>query len=137
MHLDHGAPLSLPTAISLGDLDHARWLLDQDPLLVHERGPHDFPLMWYPAIGGGSVEAAELLLERGAPLEQESGGETALHWAALRGRADLVRYLVERGADTEALGYRQDRAGRTPFGLALANRREDAAAVLRELGARG
>ncbi len=137
LHLDHGAPLSLPTAISLGDLAHARWLLDNDPRLVHERGPHDFPVMWYPAIGGGSVEAAELLLSRGAPLEQESGGETALHWAALRGHAELVRYLVGRGADLEAVGYRQDRAGRTPLQLALSKDRDDAAKALRELGARG
>ncbi len=136
VHLDHGAPLSLPTAISLGDLGHARWLLDRDPRLIHERGPHDFPVMWYPAIGGGSVEAAELLLERGAELAQESGGETALHWAARRDHPDLVRFLVERGADIEAVGYREDRAGLTPLGLALVGAREDAARVLRDLGAR-
>jgi ankyrin repeat protein len=137
VHLDHGAPLSLPTAISLGDLDHARWLLERDPLLIHERGPHDFPVMWYPAIGRGSVEAAELLLGHGADLEQESGGETALHWAAMRGHPELVRYLVDRGANIEGLGYRQDRAGRTPIQLAIANKRDGAASALRELGARG
>ena len=53
LHLDHGAPLSLPTAISLGDLDHARFLLQEDPLRVHERGPHDFALLWYASIGEG------------------------------------------------------------------------------------
>ncbi|QDU68149.1 ankyrin repeat domain-containing protein [Engelhardtia mirabilis] len=133
VHLDHGAPLSLPTAISVGDLQHARWLLAQDPLLIHERGPHDFAVMWYPAIGGGSVEAAELLLEYGADLEQESGGETALHLAAWRGHDELVRYLVQRGARIDAVGYRQVRAGATPLDLALAGGHERVAASLREL----
>jgi len=130
VHLDHGAPLSLPTAISLGDLDHARWLLDNDPMLIHERGPHDFPVMWYPAIGQGSVEAAELLLAHGAPIEQESGGETALHRAAQRGHADLVSFLVESGADTEAVGYRQDRAGVTPLQLSLSKGHDEVAKLL-------
>lgn len=130
IHLDCGAPLSLPTAISFGDLDHARWLLENDPLLVHERGPHDFPVMWYPAIGGGSVDAAALLLEFGAPLEQESGGETALHWAALRGHADLTSYLLEQGANSQALGYRQDRKGITPLQLAIAKKRSQVSEIL-------
>ncbi|HEX9795092.1 MAG TPA: ankyrin repeat domain-containing protein [Planctomycetota bacterium] len=133
IHLDHGAPLSLPTAISLGDLEHARWLLQGDPLLVHERGPHDFPVLWYPAIGQGSVAAAELLLEFGAPLEQESGGETALHWAALRGHPDLCVFLVEHGADPRAVGYRQDRSGRTPVQLAQDNGHGAAESVLRQM----
>jgi ankyrin repeat protein len=59
-HLEHGAPLSLPTAISLGDHDTIRFLLDRDPLLIHERGAHDFPVMWYAALGGGGVETAAL-----------------------------------------------------------------------------
>ena len=50
--------------------------------------------MWYPAIGGGSVEAAELLLEYGTPVDQESLGNTGLHWAALRGHLDLTRFLA-------------------------------------------
>lgn len=132
MHLDCGAPLSLPTAISLGDLGYARWLLEGDPLLVHERGPHDIPVMWYPAIGGGSVEAAELLLEFGAPVEQESGGDTALHWAALKGHPDLTRFLLHHGASLQAIGYRQNRDGVTPLQLAVANERTEVAAILRE-----
>jgi ankyrin repeat protein len=135
LHLDYGAPLSLPTAISLGDLDHAAWLLKRDPLLVHERGPHDFPVMWYPAIGQGSVEAAEMLLKHGAPIEQESAGETALHWAALRGHADLISFLVEEGANLHAVGYKQDRAGRTPLQLAVDNGRDEAIRVLKGHGA--
>lgn len=131
LHLDRGAPLSLPTALSLGDLDHARWLLQGNPRLVHERGPHDFPVMWYPAIGAGSVEAAALLLAHGADLEQDSGGETALHWAASHDQPDLLRFLLDEGANPQALSYRQDRAGQTPLQLAVAKGKAGAARMLR------
>ena len=134
MHLELGAPLSLPTAISLGDLEHARWLLERDPTLIHERGPHDFPLMWYPAIGGDSVEALELLLEFGADIEQDSAGETLLHRAAARNRSALVHRLLQQGGDTTAVGYRQFRDGRTPHSVAVARKSEDVLAVFREFG---
>lgn len=133
IHLDHGAPLSLPTAISGSHLDHARWLLRNDPNLVHERGPHDFPVMWYPAIGH-SVEAAALLLEFGAPIEQESGGETALHWAVLRNDVDLIHFLLDAGADPTAIGYRTNRAGLTPYQLARFEENDSAIRALRRAG---
>jgi ankyrin repeat protein len=91
--------------------------------------------MWYPAIGQGSVEAAEMLLKHGAPIEQESAGETALHWAALRGHADLISFLVEEGANLHAVGYKQDRAARTPLQLAVDNGRDEAIRVLKGHGA--
>jgi len=118
LHLDHGAPLSLPTAISLGDLEHARFLLQEDPLRVHERGPHDFALMWYASIGGGSLEAAELLFAAGTPIDQESAGDTCLHWAVQRDQPELVAWLLEHGADPDPLGHKWERAGLTPLGLA-------------------
>jgi len=121
LHLEHGAPLSLPTAISLGDLDHARFLLAEDPLRVHERGPHDFALMWYAAIGAGSIEAAELLLAAGTPIDQESQGTTCLHWAVMREEPALVAWLLEHGADPSPVGHKWEPAGETP--LALARRR--------------
>lgn len=136
LHLDCGAPLSLPTAISLGDLEHARFLLAEDPLRVHERGPHDFALMWYPAIGEGSVEAAELLLDAGAPIEQESGGETALHWAVKRDAPELVRFLVERGAQLDPPSHRASRTGITPLALARKLEHRACADLLAAAGAR-
>jgi ankyrin repeat protein len=136
LHLERGAPLSLPTAISLGDLEHARFLLAEDPLRVHERGPHDFALMWYPAIGEGSVEAAELLLDAGAPIDQESCGETALHWAVQADAVELARFLIERGAALDEVSWRSPRAGHTPLGLARKLGRKACADVLAAAGAR-
>ena len=135
-HLDQGAPLSLPTAVSLGDRAAIERLLDHDATLIHERGAHDFPVMWYSLLGGGSVEMAELLVGRGASVDQESMGATTLHWCVLREDADLARWLIERGADPEAVGYKWDRAGQTPLQFAAAKGRTAMAALLREAGAR-
>ena len=122
-HLDLGAPLSLPTAVALGDAGFAKWLLAKDPLLIHERGAHDFPLMWYPVFGGGSVEMAELLLGHGAAVDQESNGTTALHCCVVRNQVDLARYLLERGASPRAVGFKWSREGQTPLELAQARNR--------------
>jgi ankyrin repeat protein len=135
-HLDHGAPLSLPTAVSLGDLEAVAFWLERDPTLIHERGAHDFPVMWYAVIGGASLEAAELLLQHDAPVDQESVGTTALHWCAARGALDLASFLIERGADPEAVGYKWSRDGETPLQLAVANGEAEMAALLKEAGAK-
>lgn len=135
-HLDRGAPFSLPTAVSLGDLEAARSMLERDPRLVNERGAHDFPVMWYVALGGGPLEMAELLLAHGVPPDQESLGNTALHWCVVRGELDLMRLLLEAGADPDAVGYKWDRAGQTSWQLAKARGEHDAARLLADAGAR-
>jgi len=134
MHLDLGAPQSLATSLSVGDLAGARRLLAAHPGSLHERGPHDFAPMWYPAIGGGSVEAAELLLDHGAEVDQESLGTTGLHWAVMRGHVDLVAFLLERGADPLARGYSFDAAGRTPGEEARARGRDEIVRLLADFG---
>lgn len=130
-HLDHGAPLSLPTAVSLGDTETVKFWLDRDPTLRDERGAHDFPVMWYAVLGGGSVEMAELLDGYGVPIDQESKGTTALHWCAKRRDYDLARWLVDRGADKDALGHNWVRAGQTALQIADAEGDSKMAAILK------
>ena len=119
--LERGAPYSLPTAGTMNDLPWARRLLEEDPLRVNERGAHDFAMMWYTAIGGDGVEMAELLLEHGADLEQEYLGTTALHVAVRRGRENLTSFLLERGADPDAVGRKFALEGETPLDHARAH----------------
>jgi ankyrin repeat protein len=135
-HLDHGAPLSLPTAVSLGDLDAVRFWLDRDATLLHERGAHDFPVMFFCVFGGGSVEMAELLVARGAAVDQDSVGTTALHWCVRRDERDLAVWLLEHGADPEPVGHLWSRDGETPLQVAVAGDRPGMAALLRDRGAR-
>jgi ankyrin repeat protein len=134
MHLDRGAPQSLATSLSLGDLARAKELLAEDPLVIHERGPHDFPMMWYASIGGGGVEAAELLLAHGADVDQETLHTTALHRAARSGQTELACFLVERGADVRARGQLPWAQGLTPAETARLGGSEATARALEELG---
>jgi ankyrin repeat protein len=136
-HLDRGAPCSLPTAVSMGDAAMVRFLLDRDPLLVHERGAHDFALLHYAAIGGSGVEMAALLHERGAAIDQESQGLTTLHWSVRKQLPELTQWLVEKGADVEAVGYKWDRRGQTPLQVALEDEDRRAIEILRAAGAKG
>lgn len=130
--LEHGAPMSLPTAAMHNNLKRARALLDEEPLRIHERGAHDFPLLWYPVIGKGLTEMAELLLSRGAQVERQHWmGTTALHYAALGGQADMVALLLEHGADPQRVGRKFDDAGHTALDLAEARGHEDVAKLLR------
>jgi len=136
--LGHGAPYSLPTAVMRNDLEHARVLLEEDPLRVNERGAHDFPLLWYPVIGKDLREMAELLIDHGARVERQHWlGTTALHYAAIGGQTEMAALLIERGgADVNRVGRKFDPAGVTALQIAEARGHESLAKLLRERGAR-
>jgi ankyrin repeat protein len=61
------------------------------------------------------VEAARVLLDAGADIQARSRndhyGDTPLHAAAHGNQKDVVRLLIERGADVDA----RNPAGRTPL----------------------
>jgi ankyrin repeat protein len=134
-HLELGAPLSLPTAVSLGDFESVRFWLARDPTLIHERGAHDFPLMWLALLGeereGEAVAMAELLIQHGAAADQETMGTTALHLCAKHDVRDLAAYLLERGADPRARGSKFHKGGRTPLEMALEEGHTQLAEMLR------
>lgn len=65
---------------------------------------------WFDAVKQGNFEQVKAMVDKGQNLEAKddaSLGQTALGWAALIGYEDMVRYLVEKGADIRAT----DRAG--------------------------
>lgn len=134
--LAYGAPYSLPTAVLMEDYTTVKRLLDEDADRIHERGAHDFGLLWYPLIGNCKIEMMQLLIDRGAKVEEQHYlGTTALHWAAIRGPIEVVELLVEHGANVSRIGRKFSAQGETPLQLARKFRNEEAEKFLKAKGA--
>jgi hypothetical protein len=56
----------------------------------------------------GHKELVEMLLKRGARIDQTRNGRTALHKAMFKGSVDQIRLLVEWGADPLAVDDESD-----------------------------
>ena len=99
--LEHGATRDLTVAAALGDIEHARQILDAEPARIRETRPSGRrPLS--AAIEAGHEAMARLLLERGA--DPNWGEPTAprgrsLQVAAGAGKRGLVELLLAYGAD--------------------------------------
>ena len=87
----------------------------------------------YAAADAGDLARVMLLVEQGEDKNQISGGHegTALSVAAFKGYLDVVRYLVEQGADME----KADRHDFTPLLTASCNGKIEVVQYLLEQGA--
>jgi ankyrin repeat protein/truncated hemoglobin YjbI len=122
--VEQGAIDDAFTAAWLGDLPALRGHLDRNLELISAVDPADdfqeVSLLCH-AVCGGSIDAARLLLERGAEVKRHSGKLLTL--AVVMNRLDLVKLLIEHGADverTEFLG-RLDDAERPVADLLIAH----------------
>ena len=130
--LEKGAPCALPTCVMMGLERRARAMLEANANLVRERGPHDFPLMWYPHMAKDNhVALAQMLLDFGADVDQESRGFTCLHRCARLGNAELAAFLIEQGADRNRVGRGFDGQQGTPLALAEKFNQQEVAKLLR------
>ena len=94
------------------------------------RTEHIFQLLLI--AGSGSVDIAQMLINRGADIEAiDKRNKTPLHWASESGRTQMVRYLVEEGAEKDAVSYNNS----TPMHLALTFAFVETATCLVDLGA--
>ena len=67
------------------------------------------------AAGGGDIESAKLLLEKGLQINTvDDEGNTPLHMASTFGQGEMVRFLLDRGADIHA----KTKRGHTPLEVA-------------------
>ena len=85
------------------------------------------------AIARGDYAAAAALIEQGVDLElrDEETGATALHFAVMKGRMELVEKIVARRADVNS----RTRNGTTPLHTAVVYARKEIAEFLLENGA--
>ena len=72
------------------------------------------------------------LLDQGEALDAKQNGQTALHYAAMGGKVDIVTILIARGANVNV----QDEQGITPLMLAAKEGRMDAIQALIAQGAK-
>ncbi|HTE19425.1 MAG TPA: ankyrin repeat domain-containing protein, partial [Armatimonadota bacterium] len=85
------------------------------------------------ALRGHDFALAGLLLEKGAKIGVlDEARKTPLHWAAFHGQGELVRELLARGGDPNAL----DMLGQTPLALARKASHAEVAALLVRSGGR-
>jgi ankyrin repeat protein len=131
---DAGATISTCTAISLGQQEMVRASLAADRRTVYERGAHDLPILAYTAYANQQTAIADQLLRGGASVDARAFGQTTLHLAAGKGHLELAAVLIEHGADLKAAA--QTRSGpATPFDLAVRNKQEKMAQLLKERAA--
>jgi len=119
-----GAPLDFFTACVLGRLDLVEAELALDPGRAVARGVHDLPALYFAAIGS-RPEIASVLVAHGADVNDASPAAAPLHGAVIGRSAEMVRWLLDRGADPSLPDFQ----GRSARELAQAMDRPDLAAL--------
>jgi uncharacterized protein len=136
--LRSGLELDLPEVAAVGDVARLRELLGSDPGIAKERAnsrsADGWPLL-HLAAAFADESTVRALLDAGADVGQVSGTplrNQALHAAlAISKEAGIVRLLIERGADVNAV----QTAGYRPLHQAAVTGREDLVRILLDAGA--
>jgi uncharacterized protein len=123
----------LANAAMAGDATTVGHLLAEEPALVREYTEEGWTALHLAA----NAEIAAMLLDAGADINARNRhkfagpGNSPLSGAVYQDRRDVVRFLIERGADLN----QGDNAGFTPLHLAVATGHVEAARILLTGGA--
>jgi ankyrin repeat protein len=96
-------PTTLAVAAFLGDMEAVRSFSAQG-VNVNEKNTVNEPAPLSAAAMGGSTEVVNFLLDKGFEIDRKNKqGETALMSAAAAGHAEVVKTLLDRGANVNAI----------------------------------
>lgn len=119
----------LTPLIEAGDYNGLKSAISENPDLVHQQAANGTGSPLFDAVNSGSTKIVDLLLENGANINESLGvrksssknipdidmtGYTPLHLAVEKSDLEMVKHLVELGADVE-----KEYSGKTPYELAL------------------
>jgi len=98
--IERGAVVDVHAAARLGLMDRLRELVTADPSLVHARGGDGQTPLHF----ASTIEVAEFLLDQGADINARDVDHesTPAQWR-IGDRQEVVRFLVQRGAQTDLL----------------------------------
>ncbi|HEY6114738.1 MAG TPA: ankyrin repeat domain-containing protein [Candidatus Dormibacteraeota bacterium] len=116
--IGRGAPVDFFTSLVLGQAAE----IERHPELVNGRGIHDLPALYFAAIGG-HLETAGKLIEAGTDVNASAQAAAPIHGAVMGGSSEMVRLLLDHGADPSLKDY----AERDARSLAMAMTRPDLA----------
>lgn len=92
--MDRGATLHAYAAASMGLTDVVRSMVEADPKVVNRPGVHGMSMLLHVSMSG-DTELAGYLHQQGATL----GIDSALHGAIAFGHEDMVRWILDHGAE--------------------------------------
>jgi len=108
------------TTVLNGDVDTAASLLEENPVLMSSRDSYSASAL-HLAVQKGHDSMIDFLMETGADVNarldhrgRHREGETVVHFAVVEKRADLVRRLMEHGANATV----ESGSGMTPLHIA-------------------
>jgi ankyrin repeat protein len=166
--VQRGAELNVFEACAVGELPRVQALLERQPDLINAYAPDGFQPLGLAAFFG-HAGLVEFLLEKGTQVNSPSRTSMRvmpLHSAIANRRTEIVRLLLDHGADVNArqaddftplheaaqngmldvtqwlldrgadINPRLSSSGKTPLALAIEHQHEDVAKLLREHGAR-
>lgn len=99
---DAGPPQTLRDAIRQKDMASLKRLIGEGADLNQPDAQFKIPPLGWAALFG-EVDAARILIEKGADLDGKTGdGHRAVHQATFFGHSGVLRLLIEKGADLSA-----------------------------------